>query len=153
MPAIRTLAAFVCVAAFCASLHAQTDNTIQILLRDGKTGLPVTASNYLVRINHDKTVHNEWVHIADDGTVTVTLPEDAKEISIKATYNMSMDTYINCDAAKESDKEREIWYSVADILKTGIVAPNECSKTSYKPQPGQFTFFARKRSWHDSLDQ
>jgi hypothetical protein len=136
-----------CAVAFCAALHAQTENTIHIRLLDGKTGLPVKASNYLVRIDHHDTAHNEWTHINDDGTVLVTLPPDAREIAVKATYDMSMQTYINCDVAKESDKERDIWYPLALILKSGVVAPNECSQTHYTAKPGEFVFFVRKRNW------
>jgi hypothetical protein len=152
MPAIRIFAGLICAAALCASLHAQSENTIHIRVLDGKTGLPVKADNYLVRIDHHETQHNEWVHINDDGSVVVTLPADAKEISVKATYNLAIDTYINCDAAKESDKERDVWYPVAKILETGLVAPNECSKTQYKAKPGEFIFFVRKRSWHDPVE-
>ena len=106
-----------------------------IRLLDGKTGLPVKASNFLVQVDRHDTAHNEWVHMNDDGTVIVTVPADAKELSVKATYNLSMDTYINCDAAKETDKERDIWYPISDILKSGVVAPNECSKTITPPSP------------------
>ncbi len=152
MRGIRAAAGFVCVAAFSTSLFAQTGNSVHIRLLDGKTGLPVTASNFLVRIDHLDTVHNEWVQIHDDGTVTVTLPDSAKELSVKATYDMGMETFINCDAAKENDRERDIWYPVPVILKTGVVAPNECSKTNYKAAPGEFIFFVRKRGWRDSPD-
>jgi hypothetical protein len=140
-------AGFLCVALFCAGLHAQAANTIHIRLLDGKTGLPVEASNYMVRIDRHDTVHNEWVKINDDGTVTVTLPADAKEIAVKATYELSMATYINCDAAKEKDKERDIWYPISQILQSGLVAPNECSKTNYTAKPGEFVFFVRKRTF------
>ena len=133
-------------------LHAQDSNTIHIRLRDGKTGMPVKADNFLVRVDHNDTVHNEWVHIGDDGSVTVTLPAAAKEIAVKATYDTSTEIYINCDAAKENDKERDIWYSIADILNTGKVAPNECSKTNYAVKPGEFLFFVRKRGWRDMPD-
>jgi hypothetical protein len=163
MPAIRALtrltivaaftAAFVCV--FCVTLNAQTAptvSTISIRMLDGRTGLPVKASNYLVRVDHHDTYHPDWVSINDDGTVIVTVPADAKVISVKATYGMGMDMFVNCDAAKESDKERNIWYSIATILSTGIVAPDECDKTAFKPKPGEFTFFVRKRAWHDPLD-
>lgn len=149
MPAIRVLAKFVCVTAFCVSLHAQTVNTIHIRLLDGKTGLPVAPSNFLVKVDHHDTVHNEWVHMYDDGTVIVTVPAGAKEFSVKATYDASMETYINCDAAKESDRERDIWYPISEILKAGVVAPNECSKTHYTAKPGEFVFFVRKRNWRD----
>ncbi len=149
MPAFRTFVALSCAAVLCASLHAQSDNTIHIRLLDGKTGLPVEASNYLVRIDHHDTVHNEWVHMNDDGTVVVALPSDAREIAVKATYDLSMETYINCDTARETDKERDIWYPISRILQSGLVAPNECSQTNYTAKPGEFVFFVRKRTWRE----
>jgi hypothetical protein len=152
MSAIRTLAGLICAAAFCAGLHAQTETTIHIRLLDGKTGLPVKASNYMVRVDHHDTPHNEWVHINDDGTVLVTLPADAQEIAVKATYDMSTETYVNCDIAKESDKQRDTWYSIGKILHAGIVAPNECSQTQYTAKPGEFVFFVRKLNWHELED-
>ena len=157
MSTLRVLARFIVVAVFIAAfslaLNAQDAQTISVRMLDGKTGLPVKASNFLVRVDHNQTVHNEWVKIGDDGTVTVSLPADAKDISLKATYGMGMDTFVDCDAAKESDKERNIWYSIATILSTGIVAPNECAKTTFKAKPGEFIFFVRKREWHDNLEQ
>jgi hypothetical protein len=63
-----------------------------------------------------------------------------------------MDTFINCDTAKESDRERDIWYPISDILKSGIVAPNQCSKTNYTAKPGEFVFFVRKRDWRDQRE-
>jgi len=85
----------------------------------------------------------------DDGTVVVTLPFDAREIAVKATYDLSIETYINCDAAKETDKERDIWYPISQILQSGLVAPNECSQTHYTAKPGEFVFFVRKRTWRE----
>jgi hypothetical protein len=149
MPAIRTLTRLACVTVFCLSVHAQTVNTISIRLLDGKTGLPITPSNILPKVDHHDTVRNEWVRMDDDGTMRVMVPADAKELSLKATYNQSMDTYVNCDVAKESDRERDIWYPISDILKSGVVAPNQCSKTDYTAKPGEFIFFVRKRDWRD----
>ncbi|MGA2206713.1 MAG: hypothetical protein ABSG10_08270 [Terracidiphilus sp.] len=149
MLTIRALTRLACAAAFCACLPAQTVNTISIRLLDGRTGLPVKASNFLVRIDRHDAVHNEWVKINDDGSVIVTLPASASEISVKATYDMGMSTYINCDAAKETDKERNIWYPIPVILKAGAVAPNECGKTDFAAKPGEFIFFVRKRDWRD----
>lgn len=149
MPVIRTLVGLMVAVVLCAGLDAQTENTIQIRLLDGKTGLPVKASNYLVQIDHHDTAHNEWVKINDDGTVFVTLPSDAKEIAVKATYDMSTETYINCDIAKESDKLRDTWYPISQILKSGLVTRNECSQTHYTAKPGEFVFFVRKLNWRE----
>ncbi len=145
----RAFVTVLCAAALGIGLHAQDPNTIHIRLLDGKTGQPVQADNYLVRVDGDETIHNEWVHIGDDGSVVVTLPADAQKIAVKATYNMDMDIYINCAIAKESDKRRDVWYSISKILKSGLVAPNECSVTHYTAKPGEFVFFVRKRSWLD----
>ena len=149
---IRVLAPWAWVIVLCASLHAQTANTIQIRLLDGKTGLPVKASNFLVRVDHLETVHNDWVQMNDDGSVVVNVPASATEISVKATYHMSMETYINCDAAKENDREREIWYPISVIVKRGAVAPDECGKTDYTAKPGEFVFFVRQRDLRDKQD-
>jgi hypothetical protein len=147
----RTLVRLALAIALSASLQAQTGKTITVFLRDGRTGMPVTPSNFLLRIDHNETIHNEWVTIADDGTVTLAIPDDAKELSLQATYSQGMETYINCDAAKQSNKEREIWYPIDLIMKSGVVAPNECSKTEYPVKPGQFVFFVRKRGALDRL--
>jgi hypothetical protein len=151
MPTPRTLARLAFAIAVCASLHAQTGKTITVHLRDGRTGMPITPSNFLLRIDHHDEIHNEWVKIADDGTVTVNVPDDAKDISLQATYDQGMDTYINCDIARQSDKERVIWYPIEVIMKSGVVAPNECSKTEYPAKPGEFVFFVRKRNALDRI--
>ena len=149
MVSIRTLARWASAVALCATLHAQSQNIVHIRILDGKTGLSVDASNFLVRIDHHRTMHNEWVHIDDDGTVTVTLPASAKEIALKATYDLSLQTYINCDIAKEDNKERDVWYPISAILQSGVVTRNECGKTNYTAKPGEFIFFVRKRNWRE----
>jgi len=149
MPKIRSLAGLALVAAVCFSLHAQTGKTIKVELRDGKSGKLIVPSNFLLRIDHMETIHNEWVQFHDDGSVTITVPDSAKEISLQATYGEGTDFYVNCDAAKQSDKEREIWYPIAIIMRSGVVAPNECSKTEYTAKPGEFVFFVRRRNFLD----
>jgi hypothetical protein len=156
MPTLRTFSRLACILAAlilacCSRLQAQDTKTITVQLRDGRTGMTITPSNLLLRIDHQDTLHNEWVKINDDGTMTVTVPDDAKELSIQATYEEGMDTYINCDVAKQSDKERHVWYPIDLIIKSGAVAPNECSKTEYTAKPGQFVLFVRKRSALDRL--
>jgi len=152
MATIRALAQMAGVMAVCGLLSAQTGTTtISIELRDGKTGRHITPSNFLLRVNHNETVRNEWVTINDDGTANATIPEDVKELSLQATYGSGMDYYVNCDAAKQSDKDREIWYPVDMILKSGVVAPNECGKTEYTARPGEFVFYVRKRGVLDPL--
>ena len=47
------------------------------------------------------------------------------------------------------------WYSIPEILSTGVAASNECYKGKYAdathvtPKPGQFVLYVRKNNWHE----
>ena len=146
---ICTLTLIAWAIAACACLEAQDGNTITVKLLEGKNGEAVTPSNIVVRIDRQDEAHNEWVRMNDDGTAVVTIPVDAKQISVQATYDSSMETFVNCDAAKEKERYTPHWYAIADILKAGMVTPNECGKTRTSAKPGEFIFFVRKRDWRD----
>ncbi|HEU5457754.1 MAG TPA: hypothetical protein VFU68_03980, partial [Terracidiphilus sp.] len=82
--------------------------TVRVL--DGKTGKPVTLSNLLVRIDKQSPIHLEWVTQNDDATGIVTLPDTAKTVSVEATYDNSMEIYVNCDAAPQDYPGERRWY-------------------------------------------
>jgi hypothetical protein len=134
---------------------ANAPRVITLRMIDGRTGKPIVTGDFIVRINHEKTPHNNWVEENEDGTGKVTLPANAETISIHATYDSTTQTYVNCDssAARTSASQPpplDHWYSVADILSAGTVAQNNCigKKVSDKLQvlaePGQFVFYVRK---------
>ncbi len=76
-----------------------------------------------------------------------TVPGDAAVVSIHATYDTSMQMYVNCDSAQgEAEPSRPHWYAVSAILTSGVVAPNGCSKRTETAQPGEFVFFVRKQT-------
>ena len=100
-PAHRVLLLLMCLAALCGSGYAQTEKTITIRMLDSKTGLLIATSNFLVRVNHEETVHGDWVKQNEDGTGKLTLPGDADVVSLRATYESAMYTYSNCDADKD----------------------------------------------------
>ena len=155
-PAARAFLALSCVAALCAPLHAQAANTITVLTLDGKTGQPIVPYNLLVRIDHRDAIHSEWLQLSDAGTGTVTVPSTATFLAIQSTYASSMEIYVNCDAAMEKDTSTLHWYSIADILKSGVAMSNECYKGKYADatrvtsKPGQFVLYVRKNNWHES---
>jgi hypothetical protein len=125
---------------------------------DGKTGQPVVPSNLVVRIDHLDAVHNDWLQLNDDGTGKVSAPAGASFLSIQATYDSSTEIYVNCDAGMEKNTGTLHWYSIADILKSGVAMPNECYKAKYAeatrvtPKPGQFVLFVRKTNWRELPD-
>jgi hypothetical protein len=143
-----------CLAALTGSVCAQTEKTITIRMLDSKTGILISSSNYLVRVNHLETVHGDWVRKSEDGSGKLTLPADADEFSIHATYDSATQVYVNCDADKDrGSAERapspDRWYPVASVLASGIVAPNNCvgkkvpEKLQVIAKPGEFVLFVR----------
>lgn len=133
----------------------QSAKTITILMLDGKTGKPVIPNNYMVRVDHLDALQNEALKINDDGSGKVTVPAGATFLSVQGTYHQSLDIYINCDAGLEKNTSTLHWYSIADIMNSGVAAPDECYKGKYTdnfgitPKPGEFIFFVREISWRD----
>jgi hypothetical protein len=159
LPASSTFLALTALLPFlCAAFPAPSGNAPRVItlrMIDGRTGKPIVTSDFIVRINHEKTPHNNWVEENEDGTAKVTLPATAEAISIHATYDATTQTYVNCDSseARTSSKQPaplDHWYSVATILASGIVAQNNCvgkkvpDKLQVVAEPGQFIFFVRK---------
>jgi len=153
------LAAFA-LTAFCIHILAQqgqqSQRVITIIMADGKTGKAITPDNYVIRYNHLNAIRNETLTLNDDGSGKVMLPANATHISVQGTYHNSIDLYVNCDAGMEKDTSTIHWYSVEDILSTGIAAPNECYKGKYSKiaaipaVPGEFIFYVREIGWLDN---
>jgi hypothetical protein len=140
--------------AFCVCvLPAQQTITLRML--DSKTGHLIATTDYLVRVNHQQDAHVNWVVQNENGSGKLTLPAEATVISVHAEYDSTMSTYMNCDADKnkgsaDSAAGTDLWYSVADILAKGVIAPNGCvgkkvpEKLQVLAKPGEFVFFVRK---------
>ena len=149
----RGFALIFCVAALSGTLFAQTGKTITIRVLNGKTGKPLAAAGFLVRINHEETVHANWSVLNEDGTGKLTLPEGALLLSIHVTYEDTTQTYVNCDSASEKANPVDRWYGIPEILTSGVVVPNGCVKPSaaakFKPieaKPGEFVVLVRRKS-------
>jgi len=151
--------------------HAQSDpatpppppgsRTIILRMIDNKTGQPISSTELLVQVNHQKDYHADWVHLDDNDAAVLTLPADATLISIHAKYDLSLSLYVNCDTQQGRNVTNtgalpDPWYPVAEILSAGTVAPNGCGrskevdKMKFTAKPGEFVFFVRKRNWRES---
>jgi len=162
--ASRTLLLSFFMAAFCASLPAQTEKTITIRMLDSKSGKLIATSDYLVRINHEKTVHGDWVQKNEEGVGVMKVPPEATEILVRATYDSSMSIYDNCDAVKDlgtADHAASLdhWYALSEILAKGVVAPNGCigkkvpDRLQVFAKPGEFVFFVRHKTPFEQLHE
>ncbi len=151
----RALYLLLCIVAICGSLRAQTDKTITIRMLDSKTGILIASSDYLVRINHEETAHGNWVVKNEDGSGKLNLPGNATVLSVRATYDSNTVFYVNCDAAKDmgsSDHAPGLdrWYKVADIVESGVVAPEwlrrekDSRQTAGRSQPRRVCLLCQK---------
>jgi hypothetical protein len=145
--------------AICANLPAQkakpAQKIITVIMVDGKSGKTIVPDNFVIRFNHLNAIRNETLTLNDDGSGKVTAPADVTYLSVQGTYHNSIDLYVNCDAGMEKDTSTLHWYSIADILSTGVSAPNECYKGKYAKSaaipvaPGEFIFYVREIGWRD----
>jgi hypothetical protein len=155
--AFVALAALGCAGLSGACLHAQAAPaapTISIRMYDARSGRQLTPSNFVIRFNHQDDIRNDGLRIDDDGTGKIAVPSGSSFLAVDGTFDRSMEVYINCDTGMEKDDRRRHWYSIADILSTGVIAPNECFKGKYEHprvalQPGEFVFYVRERNWRD----
>jgi hypothetical protein len=155
----RALACLVAFAAFSLSINAQqakpAEPIITIIMANGKTGKTIIPDNFVIRFNHLNAIRNETLLLNDDGSGTVKVPAGATFIAVQGSYHNSVDLYMNCDAGMEKDTSTIHWYSIADIISTGIAAPNECYKGKYAKTaaipvlPGEFIFYVREIGWLD----
>jgi hypothetical protein len=139
--------------AVCVALPAQTAKTITIRIVDGHTGKALVASNVLIRVDHQKTVHADWVALNDDRSGKATLPAYAAVVAAQATYDNTMELYINCDSVKDDPPTGPHWYKLSEILATGVVTANGCSHRTVEAKPGEIVIFARRKSWRDTIQQ
>ena len=156
------LPAMLCAAALCGAAHAQAPQTVTVRMLDARSGMLISTSNFLVRADHKKEAHGDWIQKNEDGTGSLTLPPGIEVISIHATYDSATQTYDNCDVNKDhSSADRaakpERWYSVETILKSGIVATNDCvgkkvpERLQVVAKPGEFIFFVHPESSLEKL--
>ena len=128
--------------------------TIVIRMLDARSGRQLTPDNFLIRFDHQSDLHNETLKIADDGSGRIAVPTGASFLSVQGTFDHSMSIFVNCDSGKEKDQTTLHWYTIADILSSGVIAPNECFNGKYErpriaAKPGEFDFYVRAHNWRD----
>lgn len=143
----------------CGIADAETGRTIRIQVRDGRTGQKISPSNIQVKFDRKQTANPEWVKQNEDGSTEIKVPEGSVSLSVHATYDNSMEYYINCDATRQKDTSTESWYPVGEILSAGLSMPNECvrpksaEKLKDETKPGEFVLWVRKRNWREQAQE
>jgi hypothetical protein len=159
-PVCRIAVLLAVVAAPAVSLHAQAAKTITIRMLDARTGRLLPTGEYLVQFDHQQDQRADLVRITEAGAGALDVPPGAKVVSIHGTYDSGMTLFVNCDVVLDKGTAyhtpgTDPWYGIAEILSTGVVAPNGCRKSKllegmkFEAKPGEFVFFVRKLSWRE----
>lgn len=145
--------------AFCSIAFAQSDRSIEVRMLDSKTGQPITTSEVEVRIRvfqtsgQTKGVPPVYVRPDKEGVGIVNLPSVASDIRVYASYGTANWSFVNCDSVHDRGPIKEHWYSISQILATGIAAPNHCSKSKITVKPGEFVFFVRPMTFWEKMHE
>jgi hypothetical protein len=157
----RSLLFWFWMLAMCGALYAQTERTITIRMLDSKTGQPITTSEFQVWTGTSLTsaqtsgVPPHWIKPDKDGAGEMALPPSASVITVTvhAQYGAAGWGYVNCDRLKDRGPFREHWYSISEILASGVTAPNYCGKLKAVAKPGEFIFFVRPMTFLEKIHE
>ena len=145
----RLLLIMVLMIAVCGFSQAPATKTITLRMMDAKTGSLISTSDFLIRIDHHEDEHGNWVKQNEDGSGRLTLPADAVIVAVDGKYNSTTTLYVNCDSVRDKPEPIVHWYTISEILASGVAAPNDCSKHTAVAKPGELVFFVRQRNWKE----
>jgi hypothetical protein len=126
---------------------------------NSKTGKLIESENFLIRVDHLPAVHADWVVKNENGTGKLTVPKSSSLLLVQATYDSAELIYVNCDSATGKGPPVERWYSIAEILSTGIAIPDSCrsakeaAKLKAVAKPGELVFFVRQHNWNEEFKE
>jgi hypothetical protein len=116
-----------------------------IRILDSKTGNPIAVSEFQVFIKNPVRGTNEYIRPNSNGVGELNINDESDVIHIYVA-NGGL-AYVSCDCVKDHPVVESVyyshWYSVAEILRTGIVAPNRCHRKKAVAKPGEIVFFVR----------
>jgi hypothetical protein len=151
---------------FCAvHMLAQQPTTIHVLLLNGNNGKPLDIGNngksgaplsLVISPNCGSAgicfFPDKRYGWGVDGGGHLELPIIPKLQSVVISRPTSQLMYCQGTPDKYGALDRDPEFSVDEILRHGIVAPNTCdTHLNIKPQPGQLIFFLRPLSWWEQL--
>jgi hypothetical protein len=127
--------------------HAQTAvgdpkiPTIKVLVINGKTGKPITDEAPNILFEGFRYQDNPQTNKSGE----VLLNVHSSELRVLPNY------YADCRLKGDSSAAYNVKYSVAEIMKTGIVSENVCGKHRVNPIPGVLVLYARQRTFFERM--
>ena len=114
--------------------------SITILVLDGKNGMPVCRESPNIWVDDEPRLNPKTDLL---GKVKIEVISDARQIMISPNWGHE------CRGDDNTEARTNIRYSVAEIVRTGVVTLNLCGKSSRKPEPGVLIFYERPSTWKE----
>jgi hypothetical protein len=138
-----------------SAIPAQTQKTITIRLFDGKSGLAIAPiagdAGINVPINQGNAGSHLTAHANKDGVWELSVTPDVETLQIDSPSGPDGWGYVSCDGRLYPTAQPI--YSVADILKSGIVSANHCNKKIAAPlaKAGEIVLYVRRPNWMEKI--
>jgi hypothetical protein len=138
--------------AWAGACSAQQPATIRVLVLNGNNGVPLANTTLIFDAQCRQGMLPECVHVYDgqwpwqkaDAAGVVDLP--VSDILVSFTISRHAGDFKYCqNVGKNPDEAPNLpRFTVAEIIHTGVVAPNTCNAHLHiQPKPGQLVFFLR----------
>ena len=132
----------------------ESASAIHILLLDGNSGKPMNDVNLFINPDCERAClfpgnRISWKTNGSGEIEVPNLPDLRRLRLMKPTdyFKYCQDSENHGVSTVNPDS-----FSVADILRTGLVAPNTCNRgLRVPPRPGQLVFFLRELTWWEQL--
>ncbi len=124
---------------------AAAEQQITIRVVDGRDGEPLKGTMVDLWFGTRAIPPPVQVIAADDGKATVAIPDSVETIVIAAQG------VADCRAGKQKSYIEKNVYRVQDILHTGVVAQNVCSKAKDQQTRGVLIFYVRPLHWWEKM--
>jgi hypothetical protein len=125
---------------------------------DSKTGEAITSSEFQISfrglpdLSKITGLDPYWMEGGErHGILEIPFDPVATSFAVHSSYFPGHWSYVNCDCVKDRRPYPEHWYSIVDILKSGVVAPNRCTRRTAVAMPGEFVFFVREQSFWERM--
>jgi hypothetical protein len=117
--------------------------SITILVLNGANGRPVWGESPNIWVD-DESRLNPRTNLL--GKTKIYVSSDVNEIKISPNWGHE------CRGGDNPQARTDIRYSVAEVLRTGVVTLNLCGKSTRKPEPGVLIFYERPSTWKERWD-
>jgi len=122
---------------------------IRIRVLDGRNGSPVPKEEVQIWLDR-KSVSPIVLRLDRDATARIRVnPDVTPALRVQST------SYIDCRPLRDItvDRTSPSWlpYSLANVLKSGLVLPNKCGKVTAKAEPGELVLFVRPWHWWERM--